>query len=70
VSSADGIAEELLSWLAHELNTPIAVIVGYAELLEKRVEEPAHREAAVHIREAAQRLRSTVDRLLAEARAK
>jgi signal transduction histidine kinase len=70
VNSVEGIPEELLSSLAHELNTPLSVIVGYAELLEKRSDEATTREAAARIREAAERLRSTVDLLLADARAR
>jgi signal transduction histidine kinase len=69
VSSAAGLPEDVLSSLAHELNTPISVIMGYAELLEKRSEEAETRRAATQIREAAERLRSTVARLLADARA-
>jgi nitrogen-specific signal transduction histidine kinase len=68
VSSPEGVPEDVLSSLAHELNTPISVIVGYAELLELRSEEATTREAAGLIKEAAERLRSTVDRLLADAR--
>lgn len=68
MNSADGIPEDLLSSLAHELNTPISVIVGYAELLEERSDEAATREAATQIRAAAERLRSAVDRLLADVR--
>jgi hypothetical protein len=68
VSSSDGISEEALSSLAHELNTPISVIVGYAELLERRSDDATTREAASHIREAGERLRSAVARLLAEPR--
>lgn len=68
MSSADGIPENVLSSLAHELNTPISVIVGYAELVEQRTDEAATREAATQIREAAERLRATVERLLADAR--
>jgi CheY-like chemotaxis protein len=66
VSSAAGLPEDVLSSLAHELNTPISVIMGYAELLEKRSEEADTRRAATQIREAAERLRSTVARLLAD----
>ena len=68
--SSGGIPEEDLSSLAHELNTPISVIVGYAELLENRSNETTTREAATQIKEAAERLRATVDELLAEARAR
>jgi signal transduction histidine kinase len=67
MSSAGGIPADLLSSLAHELKTPITVIVGYAELLEGRSDEASTREAAARIREAAELLRSRVDRLLAEA---
>lgn len=65
----DGISEELLATVEHELRTPISVIVGYAELLEQRATEAAQREAARHIRDAAERLRATVEQLLADARA-
>jgi signal transduction histidine kinase len=61
------MSEEVLSALAHDLRTPISVIVGYAELLERRSAEPATREAAGNIRNAAERLRSTVDKLLRDA---
>ncbi len=66
MSRTDGIPEEALSLLAHELNTPISVIVGYAELLESRSEETATREGARNIKEAAERLRATVDALLSD----
>jgi signal transduction histidine kinase len=68
VSTGKAIPEEILSALAHELRTPISVIVGYAELLERRSAEPATRDAAGNIRDAAERLRSTVDGLLRDAR--
>jgi signal transduction histidine kinase len=69
VSSREGISEDVLAALIHELNTPISVIVGYAELIAKRSEEATTREAAINIKEAAERLRSTVERLLADERA-
>ncbi len=68
--SSGGIPEEDLSSLAHELNTPISVIVGYAELLENRSNETTTREAAGQIKQAAERLRATVDQLLDDARAR
>ncbi len=68
MSKGHGISDEILSALAHDLRTPISVIVGYAELIERRSEEPKTREAAGNILEAAERLRSAVDRLLHDAR--
>lgn len=58
--------EEAQAALAHELNTPIAVIVGYAEILEQRLDDAKHREAASQIKEAAERLRSAVQRLVSD----
>jgi two-component system nitrogen regulation sensor histidine kinase GlnL len=70
VSEEHAIPDELLSALAHDLRTPISVIAGYAELIERRSDEPKTREAAGNILEAADRLRSAVDRLLRDARAR
>jgi signal transduction histidine kinase len=69
VSEERAIPEEVLSALAHDLRTPISVIAGYAELIEKRSEEAKTREAASIILEAAERLRSTVDSLVRDASA-
>ena len=64
MSDGQAIPAEILSALAHDLRTPISVIVGYAELIEKRSTEAKTREAAGIILEAADRLRSAVDALL------
>jgi signal transduction histidine kinase len=69
VSEGESISGEILAAVAHDLRTPISVIVGYAELIERRTEEPKTREAAGNILEAAERLRSAVDRLLRDAKA-
>jgi signal transduction histidine kinase len=69
VSDGQGIADEVLSALAHDLKTPISVIVGYAELIEKRSTEAKTREAAGIILEMAEQLRSAVDALLRDSRA-
>jgi len=69
VSDRQAVPDEVLSALAHELRTPISVIVGYAELIEKRSTEDRTREAAGLILEAADRLRSAIDALLRDARA-
>ena len=54
-----------LSSLAHELKTPLAVIVGFAELLGARDDERTRIEAAKRIMEASERLRNALDDLLA-----
>ena len=69
MSDRQAVPDEVLSALAHELRTPISVIVGYAELIEKRSTEDRTREAARLILEAADRLRSAIDALLRDARA-
>jgi len=69
VNDGQAIPDEVVSALAHDLGTPISVIVGYAELIEKRSTEAKTREAAGLILEAAERLRSAVDALLRDARA-
>jgi len=69
VSDGQAIPDEVLSALAHDLKTPISVIVGYAELIEKRSTEAKTREAAGIILEMAEQLRSAVDALLRDSRA-
>ena len=65
MTSSNGREEERAA-LAHELNTPIAVIAGYAEILVQRLDDAKHREAASQIKEAAERLRSAVQRLVSD----
>lgn len=55
--------EALWSALAHDLKTPLSVIVGYAELLRARDDEATRREAAERILEAAEQLRREIDAL-------
>ena len=69
MSDGQAIPDEVLSALAHDLKTPISVIVGYAELIEKRSTEAKTREAVGIILEMAERLRAAVDALLRDARA-
>jgi signal transduction histidine kinase len=69
VSDGQAIPDEVLSALAHDLKTPISVIVGYAELIEKRSTEAKTREQAGIILEMAEQLRSAVDALLRDSRA-
>jgi signal transduction histidine kinase len=54
-----------LSTLAHEFKTPLAVIVGFAELLGARDDERTRIEATKRIMEASERLREALDDLLA-----
>ena len=54
------------SELVHDLKTPLAMIVGYAELLQTRPDdEEIRREAPALIIEAAERLGRTLDEALA-----
>jgi len=57
--------EEALSALSHELRTPLAAITGFAELLQARDDERIRAEASARILEAAERLSTAIDRLLA-----
>ncbi|MBA3365904.1 MAG: hypothetical protein H0U03_08995 [Actinobacteria bacterium] len=58
------LSDEELSRLAHDLKTPLAMIVGYAELLDTRDDEEIRREAPQLIMQAAERLSSALDQLL------
>jgi signal transduction histidine kinase len=55
--------------IAHELRTPLAVILAEAELAHGAARGPAEREALDVIREAALRMRDSIDTMLAVARA-
>ena len=57
-------ARELVRGLAHEIKNPLGGIRGAAQLLEKMLEAPDHREFTQMIVEQSDRLRSLVDRLL------
>ena len=54
--------DEVRARLSHDLRTPLAVIVGYAELLGARGADPEFRRTATErIMEAAQRLSASLD---------
>ena len=59
--SGAGARVELPPDVAHELKNPLSVIVGYAQLLRLRKDEPTRVEAADRIMEAAERLRALID---------
>jgi signal transduction histidine kinase len=61
---ADPLDGRAFSNLAHELRNPLAVILGYAELLRVRDDESTRIEAANRISEAAQHLGYVADDLL------
>ena len=64
---ASGELDRRLSAIAHELRTPLSVIIGYAELLRIRDDEQTRREAPVRIQEAAERLSAVIENLLSGA---
>lgn len=57
-------AARVLSRLSHQLRNPLAVIVGYAELIGLRGDEHVRRQAAAEIAAAADLLRYAFDELL------
>jgi PAS domain S-box-containing protein len=60
----------LLAGVAHELNNPLSLVVGYAGLLEEMAPDDATRERAVKVRIAADRCARIVRTFLAMARNK
>ena len=56
--------EQFVSNLSHALRTPLAIVVGYGELLKARDDERTRVEAAERILDAAERLTAVVDDLL------
>lgn len=61
---------QLIASITHEINNPLAVILGYAELLESSSLAPEEREYATFIREAGQRCKRVVDAFLDQYRSR
>ncbi len=59
---------ELLAGVAHELNNPLSVVFGYAQMLQGKVSDPVVAERLELIRESAERSAKIVKMFLAMAR--
>lgn len=59
--SAEEDREQLRARLGHDLKTPLAVIIGYGELVASREDEQSRLEASRMIIEAAERLSREID---------
>jgi two-component system, NtrC family, sensor kinase len=55
---------QLAGGVAHELNNPLTVVMGYAELIEEGAEDEAVRRNASVIRGESQRMKHTIDSLV------
>jgi signal transduction histidine kinase/CheY-like chemotaxis protein len=60
----DRMKTEFINIAAHELRTPLAILMGHADLLESDVEEPAVKDRLQIIVRNALRLRGLIDALL------
>ena len=56
--------EQLRARLGHDLKTPLAVIIGYGELMASRGDEESRLEASRMIIAAAERLSREIDEVL------
>jgi signal transduction histidine kinase len=68
-SEIERLLDDAIAEIAHKLRTPLAVIVGYAELLHTRDDETTRRVAPLRIQEAAEALLAVVDDVLGKAEA-
>ncbi len=62
--SANQAKSEFLAAISHELRTPLTSIRGYAELMERRIENPKFREHASLIRKGAEHLNELLTQIL------
>ncbi|MCP3986253.1 MAG: PAS domain S-box protein [bacterium] len=58
----------IMAGIAHDVGTPMNVIMGYADMLERSLTNPKERERATHIKEQIGRIVRLVDTLLNMAR--
>jgi signal transduction histidine kinase len=54
----------LAAGVAHELNNPLTVVLGYSQILEETLEDDAEREKMTQVRGAAQRMRQILESML------
>jgi signal transduction histidine kinase len=69
---ANRAKDEFLGLVSHEINTPLTVIVGYAELLNQRMEELTNEErhqVVLDLRQESRRLHRIIENLLVLGRA-
>ncbi len=59
---------ELLAGVAHELNNPLSIVVGYALMLREKIENPKQKRQVERIGDAAERCAKIVKTFLAMAR--
>jgi signal transduction histidine kinase len=62
--SANRAKSEFLAAISHELRTPLTSIRGFAELMERRIEQPVFREQAGLIRKGAEHLNALLNEIL------
>lgn len=62
--SANQAKSEFLTAVSHELRTPLTSIRGFAELMERRLDDPRYREQAGLIRKAAEHLNALLTEIL------
>jgi len=62
--SANHAKTEFLAAISHELRTPLTSIRGFAELMEKRIEQPKFKDQAGMIRRAAEHLNALLTQIL------
>lgn len=60
----DSAKETPLTLLHHDLRTPLAAVVGLAQVLEEEVHDPRLRPLVCLLRESSDRLRGEVEHLL------